>query len=355
MAMLFSLADRGYIRIVDNPEKRKDFNIVRVKQYDGTNELERMFMDGLFKNATIVGTAGGFSAVDTESGAEIADGGEAIIESKKLYNKFYRVINKIIQKANSSEYKHRYYTKNTALPRAIAILAAIACIACTIISGLMSNMEFGIATILLISVIAFYTPFMVSIIKTKGAVKIFLAIFMLFHGSAFIIPISFLVASSAEYADPFFFKAIIVGVIGSVICIVAAIYMPKLNELGSEYYAQIEGFKKNLKLTVGDSLSTMTAPEMPYAYAILPYALMFGMTAKWMKKFMAVTGAEAPEWYTTTSGNDFSPNRFNTFVTANTDMISSRPSSSSSSGGGGGGGGGGCSGGGGGGGGSGSW
>ena len=354
MAMLFSLADRGYLRIVDNPEKSSDFNIVRVKLYDGDNELERMFMDGLFKNATVVGTAGGFSAVNESDGTELADGGEAIIEAKKLHNKFYRVVNQIIRKANSNEFKQKYYEKNTALPTAVAVLFSIACIACiglALILGDTQSMPMFIAAIVLALV---YIPAFVSALRNKGVAKIVTCAFLLIHASLFIIPFYVMLSVISVDIDDFFIGAVIVGVIGAIGCILAVIYMPKLTPYGAECFAHIESFRKNIAATVGSNLSTMSAPEMPYAYAILPYAFMFGMTAKWMKKFSEVARSEPPTWYSTSNHSDFSPTSFNHLVTRGMGTITSAPSSSGSSGGSSGGGGG-CSGGGGGGGGSGSW
>ena len=353
MAMLFSLADRGYLRIVDNPEKSRDFNIVRIKKYDGDNELERMFMDGLFKNATAVGTAGGFSAINEEDGAELADGGEAIIEAKKLRYKFYREVNNIIRKATSKEFKSKYYETNTALPTAIAVLLTIACAVCVGITLVIGNVEL-LPWCIMAAVLAFiYIPTFVSVLRGSGAARIVTCIFLVIHASFFVVPIAIAVAVNPIDLDGFFGGAAVTGLIGVVGCILAVIYMPKRTPYGSECFAHIESFRKNIAATVGPSLSTMSAPEMPYAYAILPYAFMFGLTAKWMKKFSDVAQTQPPEWYATSNHSDFSPSRFNRLISSEINTITSSPSSSGSSGGGSGGGG--SSGGGGGGGGSGSW
>ena len=356
MAMLFSLADRGYVRIVDNPEKSSDFNIVRVKPYDGSNELERMFMDGLFKNATIVGTAGGFSAVNEADGAELADGGEAIIEAKKLHNKFYRVINQIIQKVNSREYRARYYETNTVLPMTVAILLGVTSVACMAITLALNDIQTLPLIIILTVLGAIYIPMFIAAFKTSGVTKIFFLLFLIVHASFFIVPMMFVYAGDVFDIDTFYIGALVAGLVSAIGCFVAAGYMPKLTQYGAECYAHIESFRKNIAATVGPNLSTMSAPEMPYAYAILPYAFMFGMTAKWMNKFSEVAKSEPPTWYSTTNHSDFSPSSFNHLLSSGMSSVTSAPSSSGSSGGSSGGGGsGGSSGGGGGGGGSGSW
>jgi uncharacterized membrane protein len=199
-----------------------------------------------------------------------------------------------------------------------------------------------------------YIPAFVSALRNKGVAKIVTCVFLLIHASFFIIPFYVMLSVISVDIDDFFIGAVIVGVIGAIGCILAVIYMPKLTPYGAECFAHIESFRKNIAATVGSNLSTMSAPEMPYAYAILPYAFMFGMTAKWMKKFSEVARSEPPTWYSTSNHSDFSPTSFNHLVTRGMGTITSAPSSSGSSGGSSGGGGG-CSGGGGGGGGSGSW
>ena len=50
------LANKGYIKITETEEKSlftksKGFKITKIKDYDGTNEEERLFFQGLFENA----------------------------------------------------------------------------------------------------------------------------------------------------------------------------------------------------------------------------------------------------------------------------------------------------------------
>ena len=178
-----------------------------------------------------------------------------------------------------------------------------------------------------------YISSFVSALRNKGVAKIVTCAFLLIHASFFMIPFYFMLSVISVDMDNFFIGAVIAGVIGAIGCILAVIYMPKLTPYGAECFAHIESFRKNIAATVGSNLSTMSAPEMPYAYAILPYAFMFGMTAKWMKKFSEVAQSEPPTWYSTSDHSDFSPTNFNHLMTHGMNTITSAPSSSGSSGG----------------------
>ena len=57
--MLIYLANKGYLRIEEYEEttlkvfKSKNFKIIKVKEYDGDNEDEREFFNGLFKGTKL--------------------------------------------------------------------------------------------------------------------------------------------------------------------------------------------------------------------------------------------------------------------------------------------------------------
>lgn len=49
IALLFDLANKGYLKIVRNFSDRGDYKIVKVKNYDGKDTYVKMFFEGLFK------------------------------------------------------------------------------------------------------------------------------------------------------------------------------------------------------------------------------------------------------------------------------------------------------------------
>ena len=50
MSLLIYLANKGYIKIAENEGKKdKSFKIIKIKEYDGNNINERIFLNDLFK------------------------------------------------------------------------------------------------------------------------------------------------------------------------------------------------------------------------------------------------------------------------------------------------------------------
>lgn len=49
--MLVYLANKGYLQITETEHGK--FKITKLKDYDGTNENEKVFFDGLFNNKNV--------------------------------------------------------------------------------------------------------------------------------------------------------------------------------------------------------------------------------------------------------------------------------------------------------------
>ena len=108
ISLLIYLANKGYIEIEETEEKvlftkSKGFKITKLKEYDGNNESEKMFLEGLFKNTS------------TNS-----------VTSLDLYNNFYITLNMIKSKLNSKENKNKIFTKSSRSKVKYVILMTIA-------------------------------------------------------------------------------------------------------------------------------------------------------------------------------------------------------------------------------------
>lgn len=108
ISLLIYLANKGYLEIEETEEKMlftksKGFKITKLKEYDGNNESEKMFLEGLFKNTS------------TNS-----------VTSLDLYNNFYITLNMIKSKLNSKENKNKIFTKASRGKVKYIILMAIA-------------------------------------------------------------------------------------------------------------------------------------------------------------------------------------------------------------------------------------
>jgi len=143
------------------------------------------------------------------------------------------------------------------------------------------------------------------------------------------------------------------GVLSVGILLVFNILMPKRTAKGQEYFEHLKGLK--LYINTAEKYRQQFFEKEGIFEAVLPYAIMFGLTGLWISKMQALYGKDfanhLPAWYIVANGGSFNPDTFSTQLSNLTsDMattLASSPSSSGSGGSGGSGGGGGGGGGGG--------
>lgn len=307
-------------------ENRKEkFKIIKLKEYDGNNEIERIFFEGLFSKYS----------------------NKKSVTYEDLYNQFYLTVITIKALLNSKKNKDKIFESSTKgksilVMTMIIISALLILIPKIIYSGVNELISFYI--ILLV--------FFIQLLFLKNK-----SVFSKIQFVVFCIPIILLTG---------FFEAIFietVSTIGAVIwiiCIIAMFIlynlMPKRTPYGNEILGKIKGFKRFLETAEKEKLEAMVMENPTYFYDILPYTYVLGISDKWISQFETIA-LQAPNWYSSTNG--FNVVTFGSFMnytmsSARTAMIS-RPSRSSGGGSSGGSSGGGSSGGGSGGGGGGSW
>ncbi len=338
ISLLFVLANKGYIRIVENEESEKTFGIQKsefviqkIKEYDGGNEYEELFMKGLFRS------------------------GQTTVSIDSLENKFYRTIDKILNKANSKDNRSKYYT-NTTPVRVLNIIAIIVTILALFIIPIFGGGQVNIIGILFVLIV--YSPFYIACFTSKISIipRLIMLGFIVLHSSLMLS--SFVDLSSILSGEIFYTVAAVVGAVCIFVMIMFYRYMPKRKADANELYGRIKGLRNYMATAEKDRMEMMLASDANYAYALIPYAMVLGVSAKWFKKFDALA-LRQPDWYV--SDRPISSSHISTSVRRITHSASSsldsRPSSSGGGGGGGfsSGGGGGSSGGGGGGGGGSSW
>lgn len=357
VSLLLHLANQGYIKIVETSHTtmtRGGFKIVKLKEYDGKDENEEKFMRGLFIGSTRRNFKTLSEAVKKiEDGATISkaelekaieeEGGLAETTASRLRYSFYRTLDKITNAMNKKENRKKYFTNTSFASILVIILIILSVLAVIIVpSAANSDMEAGF---ILFFISLFYVPFFL-VGFSKGmpiVIRIIWLGFTTIHYGAMI----FGVSQGADLLDIDNFYA--GGVITSIACIVIQVFflkfMPKRTTYGLELYGKIKGFKKFLETAEKTRLEHLMAEKPSYAYDILPYAYVLGVSTKWMKKFEDLT-MQAPDWYEGKSST-FSMHDFNTFVnhtmTSSASAMTASPSSSGSSSGGFSGGGGGSS------------
>jgi len=355
VSLLIYLANKGYIKITEMEgkslfSKKKGFKITKLKEYDGNDINEKIFLNGLFTKDNRESVIYKLRTKIDDDNIEDTTKGNTEVTEEDLYNNFYIVMNRILKNINNKTNKHKIFEKSTSSKSSTVIMMLLISLI-TIVSiptlGYAGIDEIALTIFLLL----FYSPFYYTIFTGKMNIflRLFLVVFILFHSFAFFstMPITDAVLNDTTY---------LIGVIFGIVCIIGMIWslnhMPKRTPYGNEILGKLRGFKRFLETAEKEQLEAMVMKQPTYFYDILPFTYVLGVSDKWISKFETI-GLQAPDWYDSPSG--FSSSSFGSFMNSTMASAQSSMSSSPSSGSSGGSSGGGSSGGGSGGGGGGSW
>ncbi len=347
ISLLIYLANKGYLRIEEYEEttlkvfKSKNFKIIKVKEYDGDNEDEREFFNGLFKGIKLK------DEVELEelkqlktkiSANDLYEAKEEVTRSD-LYNRFYITLNKIRENINKKENKEKIFEKDSLDKRRIILIMI------GLIFMLMDGfyvIKVGIAEALVMILFCLIAPLVLLYNKSNVGTVILSSLFLVITG------FTCMVLEEGSPSMSFWIEFLIHSACMVILIIFLAV-IKRRTEYGREMLGKIQGFKKFLEMAEKPRLEQLVMEDPEYFYNILPYTYALGVSSKWIKKFEDIA-LEAPHWYY--GYTSFSTRSFNSFMNSTYSSISNAMSSSPSSSGGSGGG---SSGGGSGGGGGGSW
>ena len=335
-SLLIYLANQGYIKISEYEEKSlfstsQGFKITKLKEYDGNNINEKIFLNGLFKKRPTIVLFGNNDDVSNNPNE---------VTSVDLYNNFYITMNKILSNINNKENKHKIFEKK-ASSKTIFIVLMIIATYCLItippifVYGEPSTLLFA----LLFPGIGFTVLFKLLFGETQTIYvngkptysSIGTKIFGIVWGGGFGgIPWSLMVLP-ALLEDYIYLVIYIIGLLCVIGLILFLQYLPKRTPYGNQILGKLKGFKNFLETAEKDNLEAMVMQEPSYFYNILPYTYVLGVSDKWIKKFETIS-LQAPSWYDSPTG--FNVTSFRTFMnntmTSAEQSMSSSPSSSSS-------------------------
>lgn len=309
VSLLIYLASKGYLSIKETENKAlfastKDFTIYKLKEYDGTNEIEKLFFDGLFRTRSSV-------------------------TSSDLTNRFYITVNRIKKLLNKKENKTKIFDKKSLQLRGFIIpMMLIIFILITVKPFYDTGMLSELPVALIFPGIGF--SLMISILTSSGPIstKIFIVIWGLLFGGIPLFMILPIIFSTSISAITYF-----IGILCIIVLYVFRKIILKRTPFGLEILGKIKGFKRFLETAEKDQLEAMVEKEPEYFYNILPYTYALDVSDKWVEQFENIA-VEPPSWYY--SSTAFSVHSFGTFMNStmtrvNTSMTS-RPSSSGSGG-----------------------
>ena len=343
ISLLIYLANKGYIRIEESEEKvlfstKKGFKIVKIKEYDGNNPNERIFLNGLFKAKSVLGVTSLKEAMSMMKNPQALAEQTSTVEMQEvtatdLQNNFYITLNAIIKSLNDKENKHKIFEKATA-GKSVAVILMIIVSVFTII-GIPTLEYAGIGELTMtLFITLFYVPFYaIGLSKVMPLpIRIFWLGFTMFHSAMFFMGLPI---REALY-DPIILVGFLLGIVSIIVMIICFKAMPKRTHYGNEILGKLKGFKNFLETAEKPKLEELFMHDPKYFYNILPYTYVLGVSDKWIKKFESIA-LQSPDWYsgsTAFSMASFGSFMTSTMATANSSMSSSPSSSGGGSGGG---------------------
>lgn len=294
ISLLIYLANKGYIKISETPENR--LKITKLKEYDGNNINEQIFLKGLFTKQK------------TESLISLLNAPEENVNEVTiidLYDTFYITIEKILSNINSKENKNKIFEQTTPkLKKVIILMIILTYLAMFVPPNLLSEEYQGLIFVFLIPIgFGFFgiSEFFFSekeLIFVNGKPtysKIRIKILGIFTSLLWIVIPSLSITYSGFLANKIYILNLIIGllcIIGMLICIQK---LPKRSSYGNEILGKLIGFKTFLETVEKEKLEDMVAKDPTYFYNILPYAYALNVSNKLIEQFKSVL-LPPPNW-----------------------------------------------------------
>ena len=271
IAMLVSLAQRGYIRI---HEEGKSFSLEKLKPYDGTDKLEKKYMNALFSVKRRI--------LSIETNEIVTE--EDLEKSRSFYNECTNVIHKA---NNNRDYLYEKMSINWGLRILLGICLLTALfITAYIFSKDISPTSSSTESVSMILILLLY--FMIYFYRNVDSVLL---------SCLLSLPcVLFLLFSVKNTYNIHNLPATVIGIASIVICFICLYHLRKRNKQALRLLGDLMGFKKFIETAEKRQLEKLVYDNPQYFYNILPYAYLFGVSRAWIKKFERIITVN-PSWY----------------------------------------------------------
>ena len=316
-SLIVYLANKGYLSITELKDESKyvngsDFKLTKLKDYDGTNPSEKLFLEGLFKHS---------KSKDESGNPEVT--------SKDLHYNFYSTMVEILGLLNTTRNKCKIFAKSSFGSVKAIITMLLACtLTCNLpalttmgnVSELILGCAFFALALATISVFIlknsifikhFYPNLSLDINSTRRIFKVLLVSIF----TPILIGFNYLVIANL-LDTPYYVFGYFAGVISTLVMLISLRYFPKRTYYGNEILGKLIGFKNFLETCEKDKLEALVLENPSYFFDILPYTYVFGISNIWIKKFESINIAP-PVWYN--SYYDYNYITFNRFMRSTMD------------------------------------
>ncbi len=249
-----------------------NFVIQKLKNYDGTNNNEKYFLESLFPFERTEATP------------------------KTLYNNFYQAQQQIIQDIEKKANKEKIFSRNIRKFKSALVYLMIMIfilVSANVIYEYEGIVEFFKAIGITTLCFCLYIP-QEKLQKNGMIQRIITTVIGLGIG---VIPISLRIwpilieSTTARFTY-------LVGILSILILLFLKNTMPTRTAYGNEMLGKIKGFKKFLETSEKAKLEELVMENPSYFYDILPFTYVLGISKKWIQKFETIS-VKAPEWYDT--------------------------------------------------------
>ncbi len=298
ISLLVYLAQKGFLSIV--PGRGKDFVFHKRKEYDGKNQVERIFLHNLFAK------------------------GEMVTQSD-LKNSFYKTIHKITNIMNSKRNRRVLFYESSMNKNWIFYIMALISIVLSLYQPLVNSGQEKIGALMISLVLGGILILVISaMMQPKQWIT---AIYIIVWSLSFFGVSGVMVWQTILYEDLAYQVSCVFCILASLVILFFLHYMPKRTEYGTRILGYIQGFREFLMTAEKDRLEALVEEDPQYFYDILPYTYVLGVSDKWMKKFEEIA-IEPPQWYHSSNHSTFHMAQFHqtmrqTMTTAKSSMTSS--------------------------------
>ena len=276
VAMIVDLAQRGYLKITDNED---GFVIEKAKIYDGSDNDERTLINAIFNGVKLTATE----------------------QHLKKSTTFYKAVEKIIEEKNKERdklYEPIDANKNIrkTMQYIIGFLGVVVAFACASFS--LWNIFQGLLIAGLYLLVQWFIFLCVEDIRNKTLAVIVSNLIIIFP-----FYIGFLAMfETMLYAYPI----CILGYFCILLSTLCYDHMRKRSRQTLVTLGELEGLKKFIKTAEMNKLQMLVDENPQYFYNILPYAYIFDLSNKWIKKFENIVKPN----YAWSSGTSFNNKEF---------------------------------------------
>ena len=273
--LMVYLADKGYIKIEQLDEKGKTFKLIKVKDYVGTNLVEKNFMNALFKNSTEV-------------------------LSKDMSENLYSYTSNTLRKANTPSRANKLFdsinNKGFKIMFNIVLIFAVLFMARLEFALSFTNKFVNVLTIgfILLIIMTVYW----SVVKVnQNRVKIkFVPVYVLTSLLTVFQIVYFFVKKTSVTLYAWHFVYVFIGLLGMILCAMFINFMDRRTDEYSKLLGEIQGFRDFIEFAEKEKLEELVKEDPQYFYNILPYAYVLGVSDKWIKHLNYIH-IEEPNWY----------------------------------------------------------